>query len=112
MFVKGKDFISTFRIDLGLELGCEKAEDAFIVLREPTTLELMDLQSSTEQARKILDMIPAVLIDHDFYVSENVRMNAQQVAQTIGEKPTVAVKVMGEYVEKVIAPFQKKNERK
>ena len=113
MLIKGKNFISSKRIELGLSLGAEKDEDAFLVLREPTTLELMDLQESKEAAgRKLLDMIPALLVDHDFYESETVRMNAQGVARTLTEKPAAAMKVMSEYLAFVTSPFQSASETK
>lgn len=113
MFIKGKNFISSKRIELGLALGAENDGDAFLVLREPTTLELMDLQESKEAAgRKLLDMIPALLIDHDFYESETVRMNAQAVARTLTEKPAAAMKVMSEYLAFVTSPFQSVSETK
>lgn len=113
MFIKGKNFIATKKINLGLALGAEKDDDAFVVMREPTTLELMDLQESKEAAgRKLLDLIPSVLIDHDFYESENVRMTPQAVAKTITEKSAAAMKVIGEYMEFVTSPFQKPTEGK
>ena len=107
MFITGKDFIANKRIELGLSLGAENDGDAFIVLREPTTLELMDLQESKEAAgRKLLDMIPALLMDHDFYETETKRMDAQGVARTLTEKPAAAMKVMSEYLAFVTSPFQ------
>ena len=112
MFIKSKNFIAKFRIDLGEELGAEKAEDAYVVLRECNTLELMDLQSAESVPKKLLEMIPALMIEHNFFESETAQMKAEDVAATICAKPVAAMKVLREYLEKVTSPFQSKTEQK
>ena len=49
MFVQKRDygaFLQTVRVNVGKEVGLENDEDAYIVLRELPTLEMMELRDA------------------------------------------------------------------
>ena len=114
MFIKSKNFIAKFRIDLGEELGAEKAEDAYVVLRECDTLELMELQGQDlKQIVKILKtLLPSLIVEHNIYNTETEQMNSDDVTQLVYSKFKATTKVVREYVEKMTSPFQSKTASK
>lgn len=119
MWVKSnaKNFILAFRIDLGLEMDCEKPEDAYIILREPNTMEMMALNDAlragqTALAGKMKEQLPAFTVEHNFYETENQKMENDAVIETVYSKAAAAMKVINDYTEKVFSPFLKKKDKK
>ena len=49
-----EDVIQKVRVDFGTLIGLEKDEDAYVVLKELSTLEMMKLNEAHEKGRKEL----------------------------------------------------------
>lgn len=104
-YVRSKAYenaIQKVRVDFGTLIGLEKDEDAYVVLKELPTLEMMKLNEAHEKGRKELleffkDVLPLIIVDHNLYETEKQRMSDEDVAAFIYEKLDLTGKVIGEY---------------
>lgn len=111
-----KGYLFTARINLGIELGGEKEDDAFIELREPNTIELMEIQDAyqkgnTEIVKHFLLALPAMVVDHNLF-SEQEKLSSAAAVNAIFDKPAAALKLIGEFAEKVVSPFPTRKDSK
>ena len=107
MFIKTKHYdtcIQKVRIEVGTLVGLEKDDEAYIVLRELPTLEMLRLKEASEQGEHetltlLRDLLPAILTDHNFYEDENAKrkMDSREVAALVFESLDLTVKVVNEY---------------
>jgi hypothetical protein len=105
MYVQKKNygaFLQSVKVNVGKECGMENEEDAFITLRELPTLEMMNLREAYERGEKELimffkDVLPAIIVDHNFYEDENKKMSNEEIAELIFQKMDLSSKVIGEY---------------
>lgn len=104
-YVRNKAYenaIQKIRVDFGTIIGLEKDEDAFVVLKELPTMEMMQLNEAHEKGRKELleffkDVLPLIIVDHNLYETEKQKMSNEDVASFIYEKLDLTGKVIGEY---------------
>jgi len=90
------------RVEFGTLIGEEKDEDAYVVLKELPTLEMMSLKEAQEKGEVELmkffkAVIPSILTDHNLYETETQKMTKEEVANFIFEKLSVTSKVIGGY---------------
>lgn len=107
MFIKTKHYencIQKVRIEVGTLVGLKADDEAFIVLKELPTLEMLKLKEASEQGENetltlLRDLLPSILVDHNFYEDENAqkKMKNQEVATLIFESLDLTVKVVNEY---------------
>lgn len=101
MYVKKADYIQKVTINFGSILGCEKDEDAFVTLKEMTTLDSVRLSDLDGDRVGIItyykEMLPNIIVDHSLYKDENTKMTNQEVAEFIFAKLDLASKVMNDY---------------
>lgn len=104
MFIKSKDYgnyIHTHRIDLGDEFGKEK-EEVFITLREMDTKSVLKLKNgaSEDSEGKTLEVfreiLPNLIVDHNFYETEDKKMSSDEVADLLFEKIGAVGRVLTE----------------
>lgn len=113
MFIRQKNYIKTYRLNIGLELGAEKAEDAYIVLREPSIIEITDIDGvggGSDALKALLKALPSFFVEHNIYNSETEQATPEQVVELITGNISASVKVLKEYFEAVKAPFRSKKE--
>lgn len=102
MFVKTKDYgnyIHTQRIDLGSEFGKEDSE-IFIVLREMDTKSVIKLKASSASGEEgatletFREILPNLIVDHNFYESDDKKMDSKEVTELLFEKISTIAKVL------------------
>lgn len=104
-YVRNKSYdnaIQKVRVDFGTLIGLETDEDAYVVLKELPTMEMMQLNEAHDKGQKELlvffkDVIPQIIVDHNLYETETEKMSNEAVAAFIYEKLDVTSKVIGEY---------------
>ena len=94
--------IQKVRVNFGTIIGQEKDEDAYVVLKELPTLEMMQLKDAHEKGQKELltffkDVLPQIIVEHNLYETEKQKMTNEDVASFIYEKIDLTGKVIGEY---------------
>jgi hypothetical protein len=107
MFIKTKNYdkcIQKVRIEVGTLVGLEKDDEAYILLKELPTLEMLRLKEASEKGENetlslLRDLLPSILVDHNFYEDENAqrKMKNQDVAALVFESLDLTVKVVNEY---------------
>jgi hypothetical protein len=107
MFIKSKNYdncIQKIRIEVGTLVGLEKDDEAYIILKELPTLEMLKLKSSSEAGESetlllLKELLPSILTDHNFYEDESAKrkMKNTEVASLIFESLDLTVKVVNEY---------------
>ncbi len=107
MFIKSKNYdacIQKVRIEVGSLVGLENDDEAYILLKELPTLQMLKLKESSEQGENqtlalLKDLLPSILVDHNFYEDENAqkKMKHVDVANLIFESLDLTVKVVNEY---------------
>lgn len=108
MFVKNQDyknFIHTQRINLGEEFGKED-EEVFVVLRELDTKSVLKLKNSagkkdengnpdeTATLETFREILPSLIVDHNFYIDEQTKMSTDEVTELFFEKISTVSKVL------------------
>ena len=104
MFVQKRDygaFLQTVRVNVGKEVGLENDEDAYIVLRELPTLEMMELRDAYSKGQKELlvffrDVLPKIIVEHNFYETEEKKMTNDALSSLVFERMDLSGKVIGE----------------
>ena len=120
MFVQKRDygaFLQSVRVNVGKEVGLEKEEDAYLVLRELPTLEMIELRDAYEKGQKELlvffkEVLPKIIIEHNFYETEDKKMDNDAISRLIFERMDLSGKVIGEYSTAAFFTRQKKSEGK
>jgi hypothetical protein len=107
MFIKTRNYdkcIQKVRIEVGTLVGLERDDEAFILLKELPTLEMLRLKEASEKGENetlslLRDLLPSILVDHNFYEDENAqrKMRNQDVASMVFESLDLTVKVVNEY---------------
>ena len=116
MFVQKRDygaFLQSVRINVGKEVGLLNDEDAYLVLRELPTLEMIELRDAYAKGQKELlvffrDVLPRIIIEHNFYETEDRKMSNEALSALIFERMDLSGKVIGEYSS--AAFFTRKNQ--
>ncbi len=107
MFIKTRNYdkcIQKVRIEVGTLVGLEKDDEAFILLKELPTLEMLRLKEASEKGENetlclLRDLLPSILVDHNFYEDESAqkKMKNQEVAELVFESLDLTVRVVNEY---------------
>jgi hypothetical protein len=107
MFIKTRNYdacIQKVRIEVGTLVGLEADDEAFIVLKELPTLEMLRLKEASEKGENqtlilLRDLLPAILTDHNFYEDADAKkkMDNREVASLVFESLDLTVKVVNEY---------------
>lgn len=107
MFIKTKNYdkcIQKVRIEVGTLVGLEKDDEAYIELKEIPTLEMMKLKEAYEKGENELmlffkELLPSIIADHNFYETEQKKMDGNSVASLIFESLNLTQKVIGNYTQ-------------
>ena len=105
MFIRNKNYdncIQKVRVDVGTYVGLDKDDEAFITLRELPTFEMLGLKDAYDKGeeeiiRYIKEILPALIVDHNFYEDEKTKMTNEALSNLIFEKVDLANKVIREY---------------
>lgn len=105
MFVRNKNYdnaIQKVRIEVGTLVGLEKDDEAYIVLKELPTSEMLALKKASEEGEdKIMEffkaVLPKIMADHNFYETEQKKMTNDAVAELVFEKLELTNKVISSY---------------
>lgn len=118
MFVRKQHYdnaIQKVRINLGLELGLESAEDAYVVFREPSEREVLGMRSAqndTERVDEFEKIFKQAMKEHNFFEEEGVKMKDDAVIDLLFEKVETANKLMTDYSTAVFRSRVSKEEGK
>ena len=93
MFARERDysaFLQTVRIDVGTLVGLKTDEDAYIVLKELPTLEMLRLKEASDKGERatlevIRELLPSMITDHSFFedTKGQRKMKAEDVAELV-----------------------------
>lgn len=104
-FVRQKAYdnaIQKVKIEIGTLLGLESDDEAYIVLKELPTMEMMELSDAESAGQKELmeffkKVLPHILVKHNLEETEGVLMSNEAVTELIFEKLPLTGKVIGDY---------------
>ena len=105
MFIKSKNYdkcIQKVRIEVGTLVGLEKDDEAFITLKELPTIDMLRLKDAAEKGEKeslsfFKEILPTIIADHNFYETEQKRMDGVAVTALVFESLDLTLKVINEY---------------
>lgn len=105
MFIRNKNYdkcIQKVRIEVGTLVGLDKDEEAFITLRELPTFEMIGLKEASDKGEEstlkyIKDILPSLIVDHNFYEDEKTKMSDNALSDLIFERVDLANKVISDY---------------
>ena len=120
MFVRQKQLdncIQKIRINIGTNVGLEKDDECFIVLKELPTLEVLKLKKAHDEGIEAVmqyfkDILPLILVDHNLYETEQQKMTNEAVADLIYDKNDLTYKVITEYSNSTFFTRQSQKEGK
>jgi hypothetical protein len=110
MFVKSKHYagyIIKARVNLGQYFDQPEA-DVYVVLREMTMNQKMSFQEAAKGGdgvatfRAFQEVLPKLVVDHNFYEDDDKPMQPAQVVEILMEREAVAMAVLEEYKAKVL----------
>lgn len=105
MFIRNvNNYIVKTKINIGTLLGCETDEEAYIVLREPTTELAIKLKNASGEGEEGIlnffkDALPKIIVEHNLYEEEGKLMSKADVASLVFENLPLTMKVVEEYSE-------------
>ena len=105
MFVRQKAYdnaIQKVKVEFGSLIGLTDDKEAYVVLKELPTLEMMQLNEAHEKGQKELleyfrKVMPAIIVEHNLYETDEKKMTEEDVVAFIFEKLDVTSKVVSEY---------------
>lgn len=105
MYIRSRDntnYIKKITINLGEELGQEKPEDVFLVLREMKTSAYLQMADVAEEGTKaIFDFfrqeLPNLIVNHNIYETEAKLMSNEDIAELVFETKDATKKVVETY---------------
>ena len=105
MFVRQKAYdnaIQKVRVEFGTLIGLEEDKEAFVLLKELPTMEMMQLNEAHEKGHKELieffrQVLPHIIVDHNLYETEEKKMTTEAVTAFIFEKLDVTSKIVSDY---------------
>lgn len=105
MIIKAKDFdkfLVKFKVELGSYFDL-KDDEAFIVFKELDTFNTLKLKDTfdkgeTELLKVLKEVLPEVIVEHNFYVDDTTLMNNKELIDVIFNKSSLALKVVGDYI--------------
>lgn len=94
--------IQKVKITIGTLLGLEKDDEAYVVLKELPTMEMMKLTEAESAGQKELmeffkEVLPNIIVSHNLEETEGVLMSNKAVTELIFEKLDLTGKVVGDY---------------
>ena len=97
-----KNAIQKIRVEFGTIIGQEKDEDAYVVLKELPTMEMMQLKEAHEKGQMELlsffkEVLPQIIVEHNLYETKTQKMKNTDVAAFIYEKLDLTGKIIGDY---------------
>ncbi len=104
-FVRDKAYsnaIQKIRVEFGTLVGLEDEKEAYIILKELPTMEMMQLNEAHEKGRMELmeffrGVLPKIIVDHNLYETEEKKMTPEDITAFIFEKLDLTSKVVTEY---------------
>lgn len=106
MYIKSKSYDNALRkvkIEFGTLIGLEEDQEAYVTLKELSTMETLNLKevSQTGDQNSMMayfkQVLPKIIVAHNLYETENTIMTPEAVADFIFEKLELTSKVMAEY---------------
>ncbi len=105
MFIRQKAYdnaIQKVRIEFGTLIGLEQDKEAFVLLKELPTMEMMQLNEAqgkghSELLKYFKEVLPHIIVDHNLYETEEKKMTNEAVTGFIFEKLDVTSKIVSDY---------------
>jgi len=108
MFVyNAEGFLVKTRVNLGDLLGVAP-EKVWVEMREPDTGDLLQISdqlsgaSNAKQIEIISGLFPKILVDHNFYESQDKKMSLEAVSTLLKNRSKLTIRATSEYAEKVL----------
>ena len=106
MFVKKRNYdncIQKVRINVGTLVGLDSDEEAYLVLKELPTFQMIGLKNAQQNGEDgllhyIEEILPSIIADHNFYEDENKKMSNEDVTKLIFERIDLSTKVINDYI--------------
>lgn len=104
MFIKSKsNYLVKVKVNVGLVLGCDTDEEAFIELRELDTQSMMKLKEASEKGEAaymeyMKSVLPSIITEHNLYREEGKLMSNTEVMELVFSKLDLTTKVVSEYM--------------
>lgn len=107
--------LETVKINVGLILGEEKDEDAFIVMKEPKvemSLIIKREKGTDSTASLFLNMLDDLIIDHNLMETETEKMTNKDVAELARSKTKLGLHLLTEYTKALFRFLPSKKDEK
>lgn len=110
MIIGKKNWILSKKIDLSEQFGT--VEEAWIILREPNTDQVMALRELATLNERVMlagvkDIMASLIVDHNFYADEATKLEPNAALDFVYDKPMAAVELVGKYLEWAFEPFRR-----
>lgn len=109
MFIKSKNLdncIQKVKVEIGTFVGLEKDDEAYILLKELPTIEMLKLKDAADESENEIltlfkELLPLIIIEHNFYEDEKgqKRMPNEEVSSIIFNSLDLTIKVVNEYTQ-------------
>lgn len=98
--------IKSVTISFGKYLGCPEDEDAMIVMREPTEIEVISWREAQKDGlvkgiENFKDLMKSIITDHTLMEDETVKMTNEDVVDLIFSKTDLCDAVMDQWARAV-----------
>jgi len=113
MIVKKDGWLVQTKVLFGDLLGAA-SDEAWATFREPSGTELAEFQAASPGSGAsdgkmaaasmtvFADLMPALIVDHNFYETETMKFSAEELALFINSKPELFMRALGQYSAEVL----------
>lgn len=94
--------IQKVKVEFGTLVGLDTDPEAYIILKELPTLEMMQLNEAHEKGPVALmeffhKVMPHIIVEHNLYETEDKKMSDKAVTDFIFEKLDLTSKIVSDY---------------
>lgn len=105
MYIASKNYenaVKRVKVNVGLELGLDNENEAFITLKELPTMEILKLKEVSQNGGEELlsffkETLPNIIVDHNLYETEQKKMSNEEVVALVFESMSLTNKVLNDY---------------
>ncbi len=122
MIIDRKNYLKTVRVEFGKELGGEKPEDAYFIIKEPDFKKSTELEAAVYESKlknnnsilitKVQEILPELIVEHNLEIEKSKYYSNTEAVEIVFGKIEAALKVINNYFAEVKNPLATTSDEK
>lgn len=111
------NFIQKVKIEFGTLMGEDEDKDVYLVLREPSTEQMIGLEKFNDKTEMDIlnyfkEILPSIIVEDNFFEDEarSRHLTHEEITSTIFESLQVTSKIFGDYFKAAFFTHPQRND--